>query len=280
MLASISPDKAIFLDKLIKTTKADYIIFEIDSIVQMTLITADLSQMTIIKLEQSFFEQFTSNARLTVSTSIKKFYELNMKALKLEITESTITFEYLMSEICFKRSYYCLSPDIFDLDFYASFSCNFDMANIKRIVGMIKDKEIKIKIEQNNSQNKNENNNQKSDSEYNNDDNNQKSDSNDNNYNNDNYNNYNNININNINLNKTVKFLGKTIEIEMKIEIIHNSLVNNNFEFLVDSEKLKSTLYIADLFYETAMNISEDLTPVNFIYKLPDVFFSTFISTE
>ncbi len=73
-LLKLSSEKALFLDKLIRTNRSDFILFEIDSIVQITLISSDLSQMIIIKLERSFFELFECNCKLTFSILPEKIF--------------------------------------------------------------------------------------------------------------------------------------------------------------------------------------------------------------
>ena len=98
-----------------------------------------------------------------------------------------------------------------------------------------------------------------------------------------------------------ITFLGKTTEISVPVvqSEFHNKTCSADleklkntetfedleknvkaFEFSIDSEKLKSVLCVAELFYEAEINITEDLTPVNFIFRSPDVFYTTFISTE
>lgn len=219
MLVRMKPEQAIFIDKLLKTTRSEYIVFEVDTILQIILTTHDMSQMTVIKLESGFFEEFQNRERLIVSTQMKKFYEQNMKELIFEITEDKIKFEYRFSGITTRRNYYCLHPDIFDIDFEQKYTLDLDLARLRRVLAGIKDKNIKIKIDD------------------------------------------------------QIFFYGKTTSITIPGTYFEA-------EFEIEAEKFKSVLSVADLFYEHKITLPVDFSPVNFTYRMPDVLFTTFISTE
>ena len=219
MYIRLTSEKALFIDKLIKTTKSEYIVFEIDTILQIVLISPDISQMTVVKFEPEFFEEFKCEKRMVVSTQMKKFHVPNMKELRIELFENQICFEHRFTDVTTKKTYLYLHPDIFDIDFHHKFSLELDLPGLKRVISGLKDKEIKVKI------------------------------------------------------GESITFSSATTTI---------SIPGTDFEaeFEIDSEKFKNVIGVSDLFYEHKLNIPEEFSPVNFVYRLPDVLFTTFISTE
>lgn len=311
MHLKISPEKALFIDRLLKSTKTELITLEVDTLMQIVLTSPDMSHMTVIKFEASFFEEFSNTSHLLVGLQMHQssrcinhsrnqeensinrpsgfFYVRGMKELRVEIAENKITFEHTLPGIVSRRSYYCLSPEVFDIGFSTLRTVEFDMAGVKRLVYQIKDKEVVIGISSNQTSHCNASNHSGLPS----------------------------LVVESSDGRKgahrkqeavpdVISFTGTTMSISMPCSITstHRQSINKRAEesinkkseesikenesingsikegFTIETEKLKRILLLADSFYETALNIPAELTPVNFIYRLPDVFLTTFISTE
>lgn len=146
MHCSLSPENTALLDKLIKSTKTEMINIEVDSIFQIYLTSPDLSQLTIIKLEPSFFESFESVMPRQVSFPVKKLYESNMKALTVTLNDYTISLEYIFDTMKYTKTFDCLEAEIFDLEFQCEREVAIELPGLKRILKEIKDKQIKIEM--------------------------------------------------------------------------------------------------------------------------------------
>ncbi|ELA41022.1 uncharacterized protein VICG_01904 [Vittaforma corneae ATCC 50505] len=146
MHCTLSPENTILLDKLIKSTKTEMISIEVDSIFQIYLISPDLSQLTIIKLEPSFFESFENTVLIQVSFPVRKLYKQNIKALQITLNDYTINLEYIFNAMKHTQTFDCLEAEIFDLDFQCEREIEIKLPGLKRILREIKDKQIKIEM--------------------------------------------------------------------------------------------------------------------------------------
>lgn len=147
MFCKLSPERTLLLDKLIRTTKSEFLTFEIDSIFQIQLITADLSHMTLIKLESHFFDEFVNERSLLFSIPTRRFYESNMKELNMRMMDDRrIVFEYYFKEAKYIKTVEYLEAEVFDLQFEIKKSVEMEGSMMKRMIGEIKGKEMKIRM--------------------------------------------------------------------------------------------------------------------------------------
>lgn len=88
MKLSLCSEKVLFLDKVIKSTKSEYMIFEVEMSINIYLYSTDLSQMSIIRLDKEFFDNFEATEAERVKRTVfaipyRKLHEQNMKFMEL-----------------------------------------------------------------------------------------------------------------------------------------------------------------------------------------------------
>lgn len=241
MYCKLNPERTLLLDKLIRTTKSEFITFEIDSIFQIQLITADMSHMTLIKLESQFFDEFVNDRTILASISARKLYESNMKELEMKIVDNQrMVLEYQLKDAKHIKKVECLEADVFDLQFQIKRSIEVDGSSMKRVLGEMKGKDMMMEIGEKLRMVGG------------------------------------NVEIESINMNmnesKDKKIESKTAE--------SKTTEYKTVEFKVDVEKLKSIMQITDQFYNCRFNFTEEVTPLNIMFESPEMTMSTFISTE
>lgn len=146
MKCVLSADKTILIDKLIKTTKSELLNIEIDNHIEIYLNSSDLSQLTIIKLEQSFFEFFENSKFHQIAFPTKKFYEPNMKTLEIILEDNKMILEYQFSNMKYIKTFDCLESVIFDIEFENEKEINIELYGFRNILKDIKDKQLKIEM--------------------------------------------------------------------------------------------------------------------------------------
>lgn len=144
MLFTLSPEKTLLLDRLIRTTKSEMISIEVASMLQIHLTAPDLSQMTIIRLECCFFEDFENQTHVRFAIPRRKFYEQNMKELKVSLDKGKVVLEYIFNTMKYTKTFCCLDAEIFDIDFNTDMVIDIELQALKKVLGDIKDKKVKI----------------------------------------------------------------------------------------------------------------------------------------
>jgi len=224
MHAFIGAEQTLFLDKVIGTTDSELITFEWDFSLSIHLTSPDLSHMTIIKLDQMFFQEFSSNGVSgTASIARTKFFQPGMKCLKLSVSERAVLLEYQYEGVKHSKSLFLITSDMYDLDFKPKKTFNLDLVGLKRVLERtsLSDK-VQIKI-------------------------------------------------------------GNTFVIEgkkIKLEIGGNPSEDELFKFVIETAKFNKILNISNSFNECFFGFSEDVSPLNVVFKRDDMNFSTFISVE
>ncbi|KAM0680209.1 hypothetical protein GINT2_001593 [Glugoides intestinalis] len=144
MIFTLSPEKTLLLDRLIRTTKSEMICIEADSTLQVHLTAPDLSQMTIIRLESCFFEEFENRSHVRFAIPRRKFYETNMKKLKVSLEKEKVVLDYTFNTMKYRKSFCSLDAEIFDIKFNTNTVIDIELHALKKVLGDIKDKKIKI----------------------------------------------------------------------------------------------------------------------------------------
>lgn len=220
---TLSPENTLFLDKLIRTTDTEFITLTWDSFLEVQLTTPDLSQLTIVKLQDAFFEELHGSG--SVSIPLTRFYHPSMKSLRVSITEETLydstsrymVMEYAYADIRHTKRLGCLSVDVFDLDFAAKRSFGISLCGLGSILGK---------------------------------------------------------GILEIAIGNQLVIRGKMMEVCL------NCSSSKEIRFGVEADRLKRVLAVADRFYESSLCFSEEPSPLNIVFQMPEVHYSTFISTE
>lgn len=146
MHCSLSSEKTILLDKLIRSTKTELITMEVDSLVQIYLAPSDLSQLTIIKLDPSFFETFENSTYKLVSFPVIAFHESNMKSLDFQLEEHRVILEYHFDKMKHIKTFDSLEAEIFDIEFRGERGVEVDLPGLKRVLKELKGKNLRIRM--------------------------------------------------------------------------------------------------------------------------------------
>lgn len=220
----IGAEQTLFLDKLIGTTDSELITFEWDFSLSIHLTSPDLSHMTIIKLDETFFQEFSSNGfNGTASIARTKFFQPGMKCLKLSVSDRAVLLEYQYEGVKHSKSLFLITADMYDLDFKPRKTFSLDLVGLNRVLERtsLSDK-VQIKI-------------------------------------------------------------GNTFVIEgkmIKLEVGGNPSEDEFFQFVIETAKFNKILNISNNFNECFFGFSEEVSPLNVVFKRDDMNFSTFISVE
>lgn len=141
----LTPEATLLLDKLIKTTKCEYITIDTTSTPMIQLCSPDMSQYTIIRLEPIFFSIFKSLNRV-VSIPYQKFYKPSMKSLEIQQFLEKTGFDYMLENANYTRRTYNLKGELFDLNFTSVKTIKIDLLCIKNILQRVKEDYIVICI--------------------------------------------------------------------------------------------------------------------------------------
>lgn len=221
----LSPENTSFLDRLVRTTDSEFITFSWDSPLEVQLTAQDLSQLTIIKLQPTFFEKLQGDSG-TVSIPTTRFYQPNMRSLKVSIVPAACSdldsrrmiMEYTYADIRHTKVLSCLSVDVFDLDFVAKKSFDICLSGLGDILG-------KGPLE----------------------------------------------------VSTGSRFI---IQSRMTTVIVDSHGSQEEIQFRIEADRLRSILGIADKFYESSLCFSEETSPLNIILQTPEIHYSTFVSIE
>lgn len=146
MHLEITKEKAILLDNLIKTTNTETITFDFNFLLEIQLITPDISQLTIMKIEPIFFESYSEGTHL-FSIPIIKFYKENMTMLHISMSNNEVVFKYTYNKISHIRKVPILSLEIFDLDFVAQETLMIDLHGLESILNPVIKKNTKLTVQ-------------------------------------------------------------------------------------------------------------------------------------
>lgn len=147
MNCKISAEKTIMLDKLLKTTKSEFITFDTTaSSVVIQLALPNFSQYTIIRLEQDFFESLEVHNKI-FTIPFQKFYKPQMLSMEIEQIQNKSIFNYTMlNSVTYKKCITTLDIDLFDLEFDPAQTVKMDLLCMQKIIKNIKDKFITLSI--------------------------------------------------------------------------------------------------------------------------------------
>lgn len=146
MFFKITKEKAQLLDLFINTTNSESITFDFNFFLEIQLITNDLSQLTIIKIDPLFFEDYSYENSFLFSIPKIQFYKENMNLLILTLNNSEIILEYKYNKISHVKKMTSLALDAFDLDFIPKNTIKIDLNGLDCILNKIIKKNTKLKI--------------------------------------------------------------------------------------------------------------------------------------
>lgn len=219
----LSPENTLFLDRLVRTTDSEFITFSWASSLEVQLTAPDLSQLTIIRLQPTFFEELQDGPLDTVSIPTTRFHQPSMKSLRVSVSEArrgskSVRLEYAYVDIKHTKTLNCLSVDMFDLDFVTKKSFGVCLAGIGGILG-------KGALE--------------------------------------------------VSIGSELMIQGKTTRIS-----VEGYESCEKIRFVIEADRLRNILSVADRFYESSLCFSEEQSPLNIVLQAPEVHYSTFVSIE
>lgn len=146
MRCKLSQEKAMTLDKLMRSAKSEIINIEVSSDFQIYLTAPDLSQLTTIRLDAAFFDEFECGTLVQASFTPRRFYEPNMRSLEMSLEGSQMKLKYVFDHMRHIKTFECQEADLFDLEFQGEREAEIELFGLRRILKDVRDKEVRIQM--------------------------------------------------------------------------------------------------------------------------------------
>ncbi|ORE00085.1 hypothetical protein A0H76_2321 [Hepatospora eriocheir] len=146
----LSVGNALVLDRLIRTTKSNKIIFDSrSSNVIILLITDDFSHFTKISFENTFFSSLKTSNDFVILPLIS-FYKPFMRVMQIIQSKETTELRYELSfnnkAVKYRKIFYNLKKSEFDFKFKCWNSINVDFLALKNVLKRFRDDFIELRI--------------------------------------------------------------------------------------------------------------------------------------
>lgn len=143
MFFVIDKSQCNMLDNLMKSTSSEFITFDFSYLMEIQLVTSDLSQLTIIKIEDAFFSDKHFDS-ISFTIPRMEFHRENMIDLTFSKKNQEIELKYNFKKGILKKTISIVSTEIFDMEFICKTQFNIELLGLEKIFK--NEKELKFDL--------------------------------------------------------------------------------------------------------------------------------------